>query len=191
VSWALVAVLCVVVVRLRRRLELVAHAEHELRGPLTAFMLGLDAARRGRPVDLEAEIARAQMALADLSAARRGRRAAALPSDLDLERLVRSSASVWGAPVDWGANGVPIRADGGRIAQAVGNLLANAVEHGVGEAAVFAERDERGVRVHVTNALRGQGLKIAAAAATDAGGSLSVERGDGEFRATLELPAAS
>src|SRR3954463_8149698 len=44
-GWLVAGWLAAVVVRLRLRLELVARAEHELRGPLTAFGLALDAAR--------------------------------------------------------------------------------------------------------------------------------------------------
>ncbi len=175
-SWILVLALAVVVVRLRRRLELVARAEHELRGPLTAVALAAESARRGREVDLEAELARARIALDDLTAARRGRRVRT--GRTDLERIVRSSAQAWGAQVDWRAGAVS--ADG-RVAQALGNLLANAAEHGDGGTRVVAERHRSRVRVRVANE-RGRGLKIARDAARDAGGSL--------WLATLDLPAA-
>src|SRR4051812_15801387 len=78
----------------RRRLELVARAEHELRGPLTAFSLALDAARGTHPgrrlaVVLDAELARARAGLADLSAARSGRRAAPVREPVRVDRLLR------------------------------------------------------------------------------------------------------
>jgi signal transduction histidine kinase len=178
VSWALVLVLAVAVVRLRRRLELVARAEHELRGPLTAVALAAESARRGREVDLESELERARVALADLTAARRGRRARTR-GRMDLERVVRSSAESWGARVDWRAGAAT--ADGARVAQALGNLLANAAEHGNGPASVLAERRDSRVYLQVANE-RGRGLKIARDAARDAGGHL--------WLATLDLPAA-
>jgi signal transduction histidine kinase len=170
-------VLALVVLRLRRRLELVARAEHELRGPLTAVALAAESARRGKEVDLEAELARARVALDDLTAARHGRRGRST-SAVDLERLVRSSACSWGARVDWRA-GVAT-ADGGRVAQALGNLLANAAEHGDGAATVVAERRDSRVHVSVANE-RGRGLVIAGTAAREAGGRL--------WLATLDLPA--
>src|SRR3954468_12938089 len=79
-GWLVAGGLAVVAVRLRLRLERVARAEHELRGPLTAFGLALDAARgtpagRRLAVVLDAELARARAGLADLAAARSGRRA--------------------------------------------------------------------------------------------------------------------
>jgi signal transduction histidine kinase len=195
IGGALALALAVAVVRLRRRLELVARAEHELRGPLTAFALGLEAARRGQPVAgvLDAELERARTALADLAAARQGRRAPAVSRRIDLERLVRSSAAAWGARVDWRAAGTLVEADAGRVAQALGNLLANAAEHGDGAIAVRAARMDAAaeIRLEVANPARGRGLSIAAAAARDTGGRLSLERGDDEFRATLDLPLAT
>jgi signal transduction histidine kinase len=186
VSWALVLLLLLAVARLRRRLELVARAEHELRGPLAAVALAAESIRRGRQVDLEAELLRARLALDDLTAARRGRRAHAPRADL--ERVVRSSAEAWGASLDWRAGTVSSDA---RAAQAVGNLLANAAEHGDGDAVVRVEivnRKRPPVAVPVRVAERGRGLGIAAAAARDAGGRLALDSDDREFRATLDLP---
>jgi signal transduction histidine kinase len=176
VSWIVCGLLVVALIRLRSRLERVARAEHELRGPLTAVALAAESIRRGREVDLDAELLRARLALDDLTAARRGRRARA--PRCDLEGLVRSSAGAWGAQVDWRAGAVS--ADG-RVAHVVGNLLANAAEHGSSPARVVAERSESRVRVRVANE-RGRGLKIASTAARDAGGRL--------WLATLDLPVA-
>jgi signal transduction histidine kinase len=207
IGWCVAFGLALAVMRLRRRLELVARAEHELRGPLTAFAMGLEGARRGRPLAglLDAELERARVALADLTAARRGRRAVVVPRRVELERLVRSSATAWGARLDWRAGTAPrVDADAGRVAQALGNLLANAAEHGGGEVVVRArDAGERALVLEVANpaaaepvapargrgaAGRGRGLSIAAAAACDAGGALAVHHAGGEFRATLELP---
>ena len=185
--------LAVVVLRLRRRLELVARAEHELRGPLTAFSLGLDAARgsaagRRLALVLDAELARARAGLADLAAARRGRRAAAEPSLLEVDGLMRSSAAAWGAKVRAGAGPALVRADRSRVASVLGNVLSNAAEHGAGEVSVEARRLPDRVRIEVTNAVRGRGLDIAAAAAADAGGTLATEVGIRRAKATLDLP---
>ncbi len=186
IGWAVAALLLVVVLRLRRRLELVARAEHELRGPLTAF--GLVLARSEAPA-LEAELERAKAALGDLTAARRGRRAATRPRAVDLHRLVQSSSAAWGARVDWRAGPARVVADEGRLAQALGNLMANAAEHGGGPVTVRAVRRGSRVAVRVANPERGRGLSIARAAADDAGARLSLERSGGEFGATLELPS--
>jgi signal transduction histidine kinase len=213
-GWLAAALSAVVALRLRRRLELVARAEHELRGPLTAFGLALHAARRtagGRRLAplLDAELARARVALEDLTAARvSGRRAAAAPRRMGLERLVRSSAGAWtpatgrAVEVTWDAGPVTVRADRSRVAQALGNLIANAVEHGAGPIAVRARRSGQAVRVEVANRVkptnrgptptrgddRGRGLAIAAAAARDAGGTLSADIGPAGAVAAIELP---
>jgi hypothetical protein len=55
---------------------------------------------------------------------------------------------------------------------------------------VQARRRQAGLTIEVANRERGRGLAIATTAAGDAGARLSVRRADGEFRATLDLPAA-
>jgi signal transduction histidine kinase len=138
---------------------------------------------------LESELLRARVALADLAEARRGGRARVACRAFDVERLARSAVAAWGARLDWRAGRGRALGDPGRVAQALGNLLANAAEHGAGEAVLYAERDGDALRLTVANAERGRGLAIAADAARDAGGRLEVRRGDGEFAATLELAA--
>src|SRR3954471_12569068 len=181
--------LAVIVVRLRLRLELVARAEHELRGPLTAFGLALDAARgtaagRRLALVLDAELARARAGLTDLAAARSGRRPVCVPSPVLVDRLLRSSAAAWGARVHRGAGSAVVRADPTRLASALGNVLSNAAEHGDGEVSVEARQLHDRVRIQVTNAVRGRdrgrGLGIAADAAAASGGRL--------VTAVLELP---
>jgi signal transduction histidine kinase len=66
-----------------------------------------------------------------------------------------------------------VRADRGRVAQALGNVLANAAEHGDGEITVLARRAESRVLVSVANE-RGRGLKIAGDAAREARGADAV-----------------
>ena len=184
-GWLVAGGLAVVVVRLRLRLELVARAEHELRGPLTAFGLGIDAARgtaagRRLAMVLDAELARAGAGLADLAAARSGRRAPARPGPVPVDRMLRSSAAAWGAKVRSDAGPSVVRADPRRLASALGNVLSNAAEHGDGEVSIEARRVRDRVRIEVTNPVRGRGLGIAQAAAADAGGRL--------VTAVLDLP---
>jgi signal transduction histidine kinase len=184
-GWLVAGALATIVVRLRLRLELVARAEHELRGPLTAFTLALDAARgtpsgRRLALVLDAELARARAGLADLAAARAGRRAPAAPESLPVDGLMRSSAAAWGARVRGGAGGAVVRADEGRVASALGNLISNAAEHGDGPVSVEARRLRDRLRIEVTNPVRGRGLAIARDAAADAGGRV--------VTAVLDLP---
>jgi signal transduction histidine kinase len=83
--------------------------------------------------------------------------------------------------------------DDGRLAQVLGNVIANAAEHGVGPVEV------RGVRLELVNrdrpvagrsrAGRGRGIVIAKRAARELGGRVSVEREGGVTRTVVELPA--
>ena len=111
-------------------------------------------------------------------------------------------AAAWAPPgravaVDWRAGAAQTEAPG-PVAQALGNLVSNAAEHGDGQIGIRAVRTERAVRVEVTNAPAstaltrgggGRGLRIAGRAARSAAGRLSVVGEDGRVTAALELPA--
>lgn len=191
-GWALAGGLAGLAFALNRRLELVAQAEHELRGPLGALALG---AR----LDNDDSLARVRLALDDLSAARRGGRVHRAGDLVALDGLVRSAAAE-AAPaarvaggalsLDWRAGPVTVWADEGRLLQALANVLANAVEHGGAVIEMEGERTASGVRVEVRDAgpgfrrafwpvrrsaARGRGLQIAKRAVREAGGHLRVE----------------
>ena len=172
VGWLGWALFVAAALALRRRMALVADAEHELRGAATAIGLALDAPAGGglaSPlVRLQAE--RMTAALADLSRARGARP----PARTELAA--------------------------GRLAQVLANVSANAAEHGLGPVRVESERVGRVVRLEVSNedgpgrrvagSGRGRGLRIAKRAARELGGRVSLERIDGVTRAVIELPAA-
>lgn len=219
-GWVLAALLVLAVVRLRRRLELVALATHELRGPAMAMTLAAATLRREpggrrRALAFEAELERMRSGLADLEAARGGGRVLPRPAAVPLERLLRGTAAGWRPAataagrrlrVRWDAGPIVIRADRGRIAQALGNLVANALEHGSGPVELRGARSAGAVRVEVRDAGpgapagglrrggsepgRGRGLAIAARAVEEAGGSLTVERSPEGTVAAVELPLA-
>jgi signal transduction histidine kinase len=188
-----------------QRLCLVAEAEHELRAPLQALMLAAESHGRrlgarsadADRIDLRPELERARIALADLAAARSGRRADARDEEIRLDRLVWRAATAsdlaarragGGVHLDWSAGPVTIRADRGRLAQALGNLLANAVEHGGGQVRVIGRRTRRGVRVEVRDSGRGHGLTVAAKAVRDSGGHLSAARAGSGTAVAIDLP---
>ncbi|MBD0280610.1 MAG: HAMP domain-containing histidine kinase [Thermoleophilaceae bacterium] len=205
---------------LRRRLELVARAEHELRGPATALELACQrmsrdpAASRHAEV-LEAQLERLRAGLDDLGVARRGGRAAReASSPVELASFVQATVAPWRAKlrrcsVEWRAGRATAVTDRGRLAQALGNLVANAAEHGAGDLSLRAGRVPGAVRVELRNGNRsdpggapgtqrqrlfagprerGHGLAIAAAAARDLGGRLLVRSDGAATVAVLELP---
>ena len=197
------------------RMERVARACHEVRGPLSAVRLGLQlGARAGelsparlRAIDLE--LARAALALDDLDSARAGRVMWRAPEQVDVERLVSDSIEAWRPTADaqgvelralWIGRSRPVWGDRVRLAQALGNLISNAIEHGGGVVEVRGRSDERGAHVEVTDSgpglpapvgeitrrrrgghgRRGRGLAIASAIASSHGGRLTsapAERG--------------
>lgn len=208
------------------RMESVARACHELRGPLTAARLGLQlgastgelSPARLRAIDLE--LGRAALALEDLDSARTRRTGVWRPPEpVDLEQLVRDSVEAWrataaapGVSVSASWSGRPARVWGDRLrlAQATGNLIANAIEHGGGVVSVRgccsaagrarievvdtgpglpASVAELTRRRHRGRGERGRGLAIAAAVAAAHGGRLAAAPSRRGARLVLELPA--
>jgi signal transduction histidine kinase len=209
--------------RLLWRLERIARATHELRAPLCAARLGAHAAGRelGWTVvaPLDHQLERAALALDDLEAARGGRRPSARRGDVAAGELLERVRESW-APLAWptgrevrveGAGGLgaaPVHGDARRLAQALGVLVANALEHGAGPVVLSARSWAGRVRFEVADdgpgparslrrltrgrhggvGARGRGLAIAARIARDHGGRLTREPG-GRCRMVLELPA--
>jgi signal transduction histidine kinase len=181
-GWALAAA---VALTMRRRLSLVADAEHELRGAAAAIGLAADrVSRTGATIGfwsvIRLQLDRMAAGLEDLAAARAARRSAGAAPLRDAEM------------------------EAGRLAQVLGNLIANATEHGVGSVDVTTSRPAGAVRIEIRNRNRprelaeagaaraegrGRGLAIAERAARELGGRLRVESRGDETLAELELPA--
>jgi signal transduction histidine kinase len=207
---------------LRERAQEAARACHELRGPLTAARLGLQLGVRtgelspSRLRAIDQELGRAALALEDLGGAP--------PRDLrsleriDLRELLADSVEAWRAFA--GARGVELtwRWLGGRahawgerlrLAQATGNLIANAIEHGGGTVEVRGRAangtarievldDGRGLPAPVAELAgrrgrgpRGHGLAIVTAIAAAHGGRIAAAPSEQGARVVLELPAAT
>ena len=174
--------------------ELVARAEHELRGAATALALACEGLRRdpaasGHAAVIDAQLDRLRAGLADLELARGGpgeSRAAREP--VELSALTQAAARPWETSFEWEGGPVPASLDRRRFAKALGNVLANAAEHGSGDIRVTGRAQNGGIQVQVRN--RGRGLLIAAEAAAELGGSLSFEIVEDTAVATLELPGA-
>jgi two-component system, OmpR family, sensor histidine kinase MtrB len=177
-----------------------ARAEHELRGAATALALicealSRDPRARHHGAALDAQLDRLRAGLADLEAARTGKSVAPVPEPVELSSLTR-------AAVEFSWVGGPVSAclDSRRFAQALGNMLANATEHGAGDVRVVGRALDGRVSVEVRNAVdgppaepgsgRGRGLLIASSAAEELGGRLSFEIVGDSAVATLDLPDA-
>ena len=164
------AVATLIRIRFSRHAEAVARACHEVRGPLTAVRLGLELGARLRELSqarleaIELELGRAAVALDELSTA-----PARLPvvdfQPVDLGELVTSSVEAWRAvAASQGATiflappprAVVVSGERLRLAQAIGNLLANAIEHGGG--AVEVTLRSQGGRARIEVADQGPGL---------------------------------
>lgn len=156
--------------RLRRQAQALGRGCHEVRGPLACLRLALDAgARRGglAPVDLaalEGEVGRAARALEDLEAVRRRCAVHARPR-VDVREVAREAVTAFrlsAATADArlrlcappGELSAPV--DPVRLRQALGNLLANAAEHGGGEVELRVGAAEDRVWLQVSD--QGPGL---------------------------------
>jgi signal transduction histidine kinase len=223
---ALAAVVCALGYRARFRTccELVSRACHELRSPLTAAGLALHAmARTGelaasRVYALDLELARAGAALEDLAAARDRRAPVDRIEAIEIAALLAQTIACWSTAAQaYGCElrlgDVPadvfVRGDRVRLAQATGNLIANAIEHGSGPIDVRARLVLGRIAIEVLDAgpglpapvaalarrprggdgWRGRGLAIACDIAARHGGRVATGPSSGGARVALELPA--
>jgi signal transduction histidine kinase len=194
----------------------VALACHELRGPLTALRLGLEAGgiSLARRRALALELGRAAAVLDELSP-RWPARPASQP--VDVGALLRDSVAAWQPlaaargvtlALAWRGGEGAVCGQRFRLAQATGNLIANAIEHGGGVVDVRGAADGRHARVEVSDSgpglpasvaelarrpragrgARGRGLAIAGAVAAGHGGRLTAAPSPRGARLVLELP---
>ena len=224
-GWALAvaAVAGVLVLRARqaRRAVRVARACHELRGPLAAARLALAAMDAEAPAErlaaLDLELRRAGLALEDLAAAPTRRRVVQREEPVAVAELLHEQRAVWdlvaramGAQLQLGdvLPGVHVLGDRLRLAQAIGNLVVNALQHGGGRVELSARVAGDAVRIEVSDegpglpagilalaerredaARHGHGLAVAASVARGHGGRLAPAPSARGARIGLELPA--
>ncbi|HEU5252632.1 MAG TPA: HAMP domain-containing sensor histidine kinase [Solirubrobacterales bacterium] len=200
----------------RRRSTLNA-ALHELRRPLQALSLALPAQAPARG-KYESSLQMAVAAVDRLDLEINGR---AVPSDsrgFPVRPLVEAAVERWrpaadsaGRPlqVGWSGPEGELRGDQVGLAQAMDNLISNALRHGGGAIAVEAEVERRGLRLAVSDrgssggvdrgrlplrcrlagrARHGHGLTIVRRAAARHGGSFQLRRSRAGTEARLELP---
>jgi signal transduction histidine kinase len=207
------------------RSAMVARACHELRGPITAARLGLSL---GEPTAdrlraIETELGRATAALDDLAGASAGASAGAgtdagrRPVQVDVTDVTgccveaaRGLASRHGCSVAAAWEGAPgiVWGSRERLAQAVANLITNAIEHGGGRVTISGVARAGAVRIEVGDEgpglpaplhellraghrhrdRRGHGLAVADAVARAHGGGLRWAPAASGGRMVLELP---
>jgi signal transduction histidine kinase len=232
VSWVIAALALTAGLHARlglaRRMEAVARACHEVRGPLTSVGLGISLGARPGGLSLarlhaiETEINRAALAVEDLAAVSRPRPrpVVAIPDRVSMADLITDAviaaegrAASAGRTVQGGWEGpdAVVLAERLRLAQALGNLVANAVEHGAGtvrvrgcargpDAHLEVVDDGPGLPASVAELVsrpragrgaRGRGLAIASSIARRYGGTLTTAPATQGAVLVLTLPAVA
>ncbi len=210
-------------VRARGRRRRLNRALHELRRPLQALALLGDsappassggAARRGL-------IELASAALSELERAVNGGAWAPAPRPVASREIVLAALQRWRAltgqdlPIKlyWDAGPGVVEADPARLAQALDNLLANALDHGRPPVMVTGSRVAGKLRITVSDSgsrrassaerpsqspsrrrrdpRRGHGIEIVSEIAASHGGRFALARSETGYTAALELPLAS
>jgi two-component system, OmpR family, sensor histidine kinase MtrB len=189
-------------------------ALHELRRPLQALVLMEEAS--GQPAATPPAASRrgllevAASALQDLDGAVNGDAPPRPPRRFSCREVVLACLERWrpeaaragGIRVYWDAGPAPIEGDAGRMAQALDNLLANALEHGGPPVVVTGARVAGRVRITVANGAggkpalnggdprRGHGTGVVSEVASAHRGRFALCHTGGGCVAALELPLA-
>jgi two-component system OmpR family sensor kinase len=233
IGWPVALMVAAIVVRDRvraaRRRGALNAAMHELRRPLQALLLKGDSGRangagsNGVPGELELAVAALDELDREINGEAPPLRVRPLPARVWVEGSLarwQTAAGRLGSPVAlrWHAGGASVLADPNRLAQALDNLIVNALEHGgppirvhgairgerlrivVADGGPGSPRD-RGprpptrlrvlARRRATRGRRGNGLRAVARIASEHGGRFMVEPGRRGTVAALELPLAA
>jgi signal transduction histidine kinase len=215
VTWPLALTMAVVVVRdrlrERRRRRTLNERLHELRRPLQALTLAAKAGPSSSPEPLELALA----ALRDLDREVNGERLELRRRPVEAHMLAIAAAERWRARVAAAGRRISVRwrcgeeladVDPVRVAQALDNLIANALEHGGGQITIEGARRGRRLELSVRDhggrragrlrerreheRRRGHGLRLTSSLARGNGGRLRVRALGHATVAALELPLA-
>jgi signal transduction histidine kinase len=205
-----------------RRRTALNEAVHELRRPLQALALAVPGAGRAERAGVEWSLQMAAVALERLDREINGEAVAAARAPVLVRPLLESAVGRWrgratlaGGSLDlewWGADTV-MEGDRCAIAQALDNLIVNAIEHGGPAIVVAARLGEGKLRVSVTDSgrgarprsrrqgpaeliawlsgrrRRGHGLRVVRRTAAAHGGDFRLRCSERGSEAVLELPA--
>jgi signal transduction histidine kinase len=198
-----------------RRRTALNEAIHELRRPLQVLSLALPTdASKASPVESSLQLA--TVALERLDREVNGASLDEMETEVSVadlieeaERRWRQPASCNGARLEVDRNGEDLRVEGNRfdLAQALDNLLSNAIEHGGGRVRIQWRRECDWVRVSISDAgrprgakakgarlpskrqrRRGHGLRVVGRIARRHGGSFTLSRAPYGAKASLCLP---
>jgi len=208
--------------RAGRRRSALNEALHELRRPLQAVALAAGprfgtSSAGGEPIELAAH------ALERLDREINGGPLVPALGSIDAGALARSAVARWQArariaeaslELRWNAGDVLLSGDRSALAQALDNLIVNAIEHGGPTIVVAGSLREGRLRVAIVDSgramrrrpkrdgaaqmiarlsgrhHRGHGLGVVRRVAADHGGGFALHRGERGSRAVLELPLA-
>jgi signal transduction histidine kinase len=202
-----------------RRRSALNECLHELRRPLQALALAGPAA--GRPESVESCLRMAAQALERLDREINGEADEVAAAPVGLESLARSAlarqrarAELAGGSLEirWRAAGATVVGDRRRLAQALDNLIANAIEHGGSSVVVEGRREGEELLLAVVDSggreggtsrrrgsaglisrLRGRrrhghGLRLVRRIAGEHGGEFRLNRSERRTEAVLRLP---
>jgi signal transduction histidine kinase len=223
-AWPLAASLAAVAVRgLRagRRRTALNEALHELRRPLQAIALAAPGAAPAQPVALQSSVRMAATALERLEREINGGTSSSLPAPMLVRPLLDAAVGRWRSraalaggslALSWQAGEAMVDGDRCEVAQALDNLIVNAIEHGGPEVVVAARTRPGRLCVSVIDCgreprpavrgegpaeliawlsgrrLHGHGLRVVRRTAAAHGGDFRLRALERGTEALLELP---
>jgi signal transduction histidine kinase len=198
-----------------RRRAALNEAMHELRRPLQVLSLALPASG-GQAVQVESSLELATAALKRLDREINGGALEKVAAEVSVDALIDEAMQRWQSAAaraggelrkEWNGPETYVEGDRFELAQALDNLLINAIEHGAGVVKIGWRREGGWVCIWISNSLvpgcakarrrgqgrgsrcrRGHGLRVVERIARRHGGSFSLRPvGDGA-KASLRLP---
>lgn len=221
-GWPLAASLALATaggLRAGRRRTALNEALHELRRPLQALTLSVPTGR-GEP-GIEWSVQMATVALERLEREINGKPAVAAVATMSARPLLEAAVERWrnraaeaggSLALRWNGGDSVVQGDRHALAQALDNLLVNAIEHGGAEIVVEAGRGKERLRIVVRDSgraeraaprrtrasvliervsgrrRRGHGLRVVRRTAAAHGGKFALRRSASGSAAVLELP---